>query len=177
MLKKILLALLALVALVALVVVAGPLFLPKSYTMSRSLDLSAPVAKVFAATGDFNQFNAWQPWIRYEPSAKQTVTGKPFTVGARYAWEGKQIGSGSMTIREIRENETVVHDLEFTSPQQSKAISRFDFKAQGAGTRITWTLSGESAYIGRWFGLMMDRMMGKDFESGLQNLRAIVEKK
>ncbi|MBN8215085.1 MAG: SRPBCC family protein [Spirochaetes bacterium] len=176
MLKKMMWALLGLVALALVVAGVGPLFLPKSYSVSRSLDLAAPVAKVYAAVGDFQKFNLWQPWIRYEPSASQTVSGKPFTVGARYAWEGKRIGSGSMTIREIKENALVVHDLEFTSPQASKAVSRFDMKDLGGATRITWTLTGESAYLGRWFGLMMDRMMGNDFESGLQNLKAFAEK-
>jgi hypothetical protein len=41
----------------------------------------------------------------------------------------------------------------------------------------TWTNEGEMGGnpINRWFGLMMDRMVGPDFEAGLANLKKLAE--
>jgi hypothetical protein len=47
----------------------------------------------------------------------------------------------------------------------------------GPLTNITWTMNGTNLYIMRIMGIFMnmDRMMGKHFEAGLENLRTIAE--
>ena len=48
----------------------------------------------------------------------------------------------------------------------------------GAGTTVSWTNAGEfggNPFM-RYFGLMMDRMVGKDFDAGLNNLKQLAEK-
>jgi hypothetical protein len=48
----------------------------------------------------------------------------------------------------------------------------------GSGTRVTWTNEGDmgSSPINRYFGLMMDSMVGPDFDAGLRNLKALAER-
>jgi len=48
----------------------------------------------------------------------------------------------------------------------------------GAGTRVTWTNEGDmgGSPINRYLGLLMDRMVGPDFEGGLTNLKGLAEK-
>jgi effector-binding domain-containing protein len=45
------------------------------------------------------------------------------------------------------------------------------------GTQVTWSLDTDlgAGPIWRYFGLMMDRWVGKDFERGLVNLKALAE--
>jgi hypothetical protein len=47
----------------------------------------------------------------------------------------------------------------------------------GSGVRVSWTNEGEMGAnpINRWFGLLMDRMVGKDFDAGLVNLKKLAE--
>ena len=44
--------------------------------------------------------------------------------------------------------------------------------------RATWAMYGPAPYFHKLIGLFlnMDQMIGKDFESGLQNLKAVAEK-
>ncbi len=48
---------------------------------------------------------------------------------------------------------------------------------EGASTRVTWTLDIDmgASPIAHYFGLMMDRMIGKDYETGLNKLKSLVE--
>ena len=43
---------------------------------------------------------------------------------------------------------------------------------------MTWTMNGPSPYVAKLMGVFvnMDTMIGKDFETGLANLKAIAEK-
>ena len=47
----------------------------------------------------------------------------------------------------------------------------------GASTQVTWTLDIDmgASPIAHYFGLMMDRMIGKDYETGLNKLKTLVE--
>jgi hypothetical protein len=47
----------------------------------------------------------------------------------------------------------------------------------GAGTRITWSMTGKRGLTGKVAGMFMDmdKMVGSDFEKGLSALKALVE--
>ena len=49
----------------------------------------------------------------------------------------------------------------------------------GTRTRVTWTTSGDVGPnpLKHYLALMMDRMVGPDFEAGLANLKALAESK
>ena len=51
-------------------------------------------------------------------------------------------------------------------------------RPEGSGTRVTWTNEGDMGTnpVNRYFGLMMDSMVGPDFEAGLKNLKALAER-
>lgn len=50
--------------------------------------------------------------------------------------------------------------------------------ALGAATTVTWAMSGASSFIAKVMGLCfdMDKMVGKSFEDGLAQLKALAEK-
>ena len=52
------------------------------------------------------------------------------------------------------------------------------YSPEGSATRVIWQMSGDSGMniIGRYFGVMMDGMVGPMFESGLEKLKSAVEK-
>jgi len=174
-LKGILIALLVLVALILLVAV----FLPSSFSVTRSIEIQKPVDVIFAETVDLNNRTNWDPWLAEEPSAKTTISGPGNEVGSTWSWEGEVIGSGSMTMEKIVENELIQSSLIFTAPQSSEATVLWKFDAiDTTSTTITWNISGELSYpVERYFGLMMDGMVGSQFEKGLLNLKTYIEQK
>ncbi len=144
------------------------------YNISRSKDISASPEQVYKVIGDYNKWNSWSPWGKLDPNQTFTVTGQAGTVGHRSEWKGNdQVGSGNMTIIEVKPNEYIKEELVFTAPQQSKCKANLFLKANGSKTNVTWEMSGESGVMeGIFLAFMggMDKMMGKDFEKGLENL-------
>ena len=174
MLKKILIAI-AVIVVVFLAVVAMQ---PSEFRVTRSAMMSAPPATVFAQVNDLHKWQAWSPWAKLDPAAKNTFEGPPAGSGAIFRWAGNnQVGEGSMTITESRSNEVVRFNLEFLKPMAGTSASEFTFKPEGNQTTVTWTMTGKNNFIAKAMCLFMnmDKMVGGQFENGLASMKSIVE--
>ncbi|PST82290.1 polyketide cyclase [Pedobacter yulinensis] len=160
------------IIVLAIIFFVGGLFLPATYSLSRSTEINAPDSVIYRNISDFNEFRQWNPWAKMEPTAKVTVTGTPAQPGHIYAWQGDKTGSGEMKITETVPNKMTDIDLRFIKPFESSSDTRFDLSPAGKATRVTWTMSGENrGTFDKWMSLMMDGMVGKDFENGLKSLK------
>jgi hypothetical protein len=68
--------------------------------------------------------------------------------------------------------------LEFIKPFKAHNTAEFTLQAQGdALTIVTWAMHGPSPLLSKVMGTIfnMDTMIGKDFEAGLANLKALTE--
>jgi hypothetical protein len=63
-------------------------------------------------------------------------------------------------------------------PIEGHNIVEFTLEPNGDSTIVTWAMHGPSPYISKVIGLFMnmDRMIGKEFETGLRNLKSVSEK-
>lgn len=177
MLKIVLLSLAALLA-VFLVVVA---LQPSEFRIARSATLAAPASKVFAQVNDLRAWQAWSPWAKMDPQAKVSFAGPETGAGSAFSWDGNNaVGTGTMTITDSSPGERVRFRLDFEKPMKGTSTAEFAFApAPGGGTTVTWTMKGRNNFIGRAFCLFMsmDKMVGTQFEQGLENLRGVVEAK
>ncbi|QQQ00228.1 SRPBCC family protein [Lysobacter enzymogenes] len=171
--KALLKGLLYLILLLALVCVGGGLLLPSTTHVERSISIDRPPAQVYAMIDSFKRFNEWSPWYAMEPEAKYSYSGPESGVGARMAWDGETVGRGSQQI-EASAPQKIVLALEFDG---SRATASYALAAEGDGTRVTWALDSDHGYnpIARWFGLLMEKMVGKDYEQGLARLKQVLE--
>jgi hypothetical protein len=169
---KILKIVLGIIAALLIIFFVGGLFLPKTYSVNRSTVINAPDSVIYTNIADFNEFYKWNPWAKMEPTAKTSVTGPIGQPEHLYAWEGEKTGSGQMKIKSVTLNKMVDIELRFIKPFESLADTRFDIVKEGEGNKVTWTMSGENVgTMNKWMGLMMDGMIGKDFEDGLKYLK------
>lgn len=150
---------------------------PSTFRITRVATLSAPAATVFEQVNDLHKWQTWSPWARIEPEARLTFDGPPAGVGASYAWVGKKNGVGRMTIFESHPSELIKFKLDFEKPFVAHNISEFTFKSEGSQTVVTWSMTGQNNFISKAFGLIIncDKLVGSQFESGLQNLKAVTE--
>jgi hypothetical protein len=67
--------------------------------------------------------------------------------------------------------------LDFVEPFAAHNIVEYTLESRGDATQVTWSMTGQSPYIAKVICLFMnmDRMVGKDFEAGLANLKAVAE--
>lgn len=147
-----------------------------AFEMTRSTTIAAPPERIHPLLDDFRNWQQWSPWEGLDPDLQRTFTGPERGVGAHYAWSGnRKAGQGTMEIVESTPH-TVAVDLRFLKPFEATNITRFDLTPAGAGTAVVWTMTGErGAVMGLMGKLYFDRAVGKDFDRGLAQLKAVVE--
>ncbi|WP_245767981.1 SRPBCC family protein [Stigmatella erecta] len=151
---------------------------PATFHIERSTVIAAPPEAVFTHLNDFRRWAAWSPWEKLDPSMQKTYGGPPSGVGATYAWRGNgKAGEGQMTILESRPGEHLLLRLEFLKPFPATNTATYTLMPKPEGTAITWAMDGENTTMGKVFAVFfdMDALVGKDFERGLADLKAVSE--
>jgi carbon monoxide dehydrogenase subunit G len=151
---------------------------PNDFRVERSATMAAPPATVFAQVNDFHNWQAWSPWAKLDPNMSQTYEGPEAGRGAVYSWNGNnKVGAGRMAITESRPNEYIKILLEFLRPFKSTNNAEFTFRPSGNQTDVNWTMTGQHNFMSKLFCsfMSMDKMVGKDFEKGLSQMKAVVE--
>lgn len=167
---------LVLVGLVVVLVGVG-LLLPRQVEVERSIVIAAEADEIFPYINSLEKFNEWSPWGDYDPDTVYTFSGPDTGTGARVDWtsDHANVGDGSQEIIASVENKSVKTELDFGMDGVATAV--FLLNRVETGTEVTWGFTTEMGMnpIGRYFGLMMDKWVGGDYEKGLAALKVLVE--
>jgi carbon monoxide dehydrogenase subunit G len=171
------------IAIVVVVVIGAILVYaatqPDSFSVQRSATIKAPPEKIFALINDLHSWGSWSPWEKKDPAMKRTFSGAPNGKGAAYAWEGNSsVGEGRMEIVDTSPPSKVTIKLDFVKPIEGHNTAEFMLESKGDSTSVTWAMYGPSAYVAKVIGVFvsMDKMIGKEFETGLANMKSVAEK-
>ena len=137
----------------------------------RSIDIQAPIETVYEHLSDFHNWPKWSPWDIMEQGIKMNVRED----GKYYEWEGKQVGSGNMTVLSEEKNKWVDCDLTFLKPWKSKAKVRFEVKQNGNHVTVDWHMESKLPFFMFWMKNMMATYVGMDFMRGLRMLKECCE--
>jgi len=164
------------VATLALILVGVAFALPSQVTVARSIIVNAPESAVFPYLNNLHKFPDWSPWASRDPQLRVTYSGPESGKGAHTEWESSQkaIGTGLM---EITESEPNRHAELVVNLNGLEGTTYYDIAPAGSGSKVTWGFgynAGTSPF-GRWKGLMLDRLIGGEFQSGLVKLKQKVE--
>jgi uncharacterized protein YndB with AHSA1/START domain len=171
------------ISLVAALLIGAVLVLaatrPDQFRVTRSTVIKAPPEKIFPLLNDFRRWAAWSPYEKKDPHMKRVFGGAAEGKGATYAWEGDgNVGQGRMEITEAAAPGRLAIRLDFTRPFEAHNSVVFTLLSKGQETEVTWDMQGPANYLAKLIGVFinMDRMVGRDFEAGLANLKALAEK-
>jgi hypothetical protein len=85
-----------------------------------------------------------------------------------------------MEILDATSPSKIVIKLDFFKPFEGHNTAEFTFvpERDASATNITWVMHGPSSLMSKVMQVFMnfDKMIGKDFEAGLANLRQLTEK-
>ena len=87
----------------------------------------------------------------------RTYSGADAGTGAAYAWSGnKKASSGRMEIVDAVRPSSVRIDLRFEKPFKSRSDTTFTVVPEGAGSRVTWSMTGANTLMTRVMGLVKE---------------------
>lgn len=153
---------------------------PAEFRVERRVRIAAPADKVWPLVSELRAFNRWNPYERKDPLIKSAYSGAAAGVGSRYDWDSKEVGSGSLEITGQQPGRAVQMKLDFVKPFEAHNQAEFALQPAADGaTEVRWTMHGPNSFVGKLMGVFidMDKMVGRDFEDGLQNLRQLAEVK
>ncbi len=175
--KKVLLVIVILIAIPFVIA----LFTKKDYAVIREVTISKPKSEVFAYIKMLRNQDNFSKWAQMDPAMKKSYRGTDGTVGFVSAWDSdkKDVGAGEQEIKKITEGERVDFELRFLKPFESTEQAYMTTESASENeTKVTWGFNGHMAYPMNIMMLFMDfdKMIGDDLQTGLNNLKTVMEK-
>lgn len=171
--------LIGILALVALILILG-LFINGNMHTEKEITINKPRTEVFNYIVLLKNQNNYSKWATMDPDMKKEFRGTDGTVGFVSAWssENGEVGAGEQEIKKINGMDRIDYELRFLKPFESTSQAYMTTEEAGAGaTKVKWGYSGKMNYPMNVMLLFMDmnEMVGKDFATGLTNLKNIME--
>ena len=169
-------AIIVAVALAAIVAYAATR--PDTGRILRSVSIKAEPERVFPLINDLRQMNTWNPFVLNDPKVNGQYSGPTSGTGAAYDFQGPKSGTGRIEINTANAPSKIAMRLAMIKPLRCDNTVEFMLEPKGKSTVVTWAMSGRTSLMGKVMGVCfnMDKMVGKSFEEGLGNLKAIVER-
>ena len=168
----------AMVVILVLAVLAYAASRPDEFRIERRTRIKAGPDKIFPLLNDFKRWPIWSPWEKMDPNLTRRYSGAESGQGAVYDWEGnKKVGKGRMEIRKVVPPSSVVITLDFMEPWAAHNTAEFTLTPAAGATDVVWAMQGPNLFMTKLMGVFMsmDKMVGKDFERGLANLKQAAE--
>lgn len=153
----------------------------KDYSVTRDATINLPKDKVFAYLVQLKNQDNFSVWASMDKDMKKTYRGTDGTVGFVSAWDSAKddVGAGEQEIKKILPGERIDFELRFLRPFESKSDAFLKTEAVDPNkTKVTWGFSAKMPYPMNLMLLFVDfeGMIGKDFETGLLNLKLLLER-
>lgn len=177
MLKKIIIGVVAVIVIAVGTVCAIAATKPDIFRVERSTIIQAPAEKISVFITDFHRWPQWSPYEKLDPNMKHTYSGSENGKGSVFEWNGNSdAGSGRIEITDVDPNK-IRMKLDFTNPFEAHNITEFAMVPEGDGTKLTWSMEGPNSFMCKVMQVVcnMDDMVGRDFVTGLNNLKTISE--
>lgn len=172
--------LIVIVILIAIPLVAA-LFIKGDYAVEREVTIKKPKTEVFDYVKHIKNQNNYSVWNKKDPAAKMEFKGEDGTVGFVSSWDSemKEVGKGEQEIKSIKEGERIDMELRFKKPFEATDYAYMSTEAvDSSTTKVKWGFNGKMPYPFNFMCLFMnmDKMLGPDLQTGLDDMKGILEK-
>lgn len=167
------------VILVGVLVYAA--ILPSQMFVEREIQISASPDVIFPYINNSKKANDWMPWKDSDTQMTMTYSGPDDGVGSKSTWQSQgQMGTGEALVVESVHNQQVKTKLTYVKPFTMEQLAEISLTpVDSKATRVKWNVRGEKSYMFRLIGIFLncDKMIGAEFEKGLNNLKTKIEAK
>jgi len=152
----------------------------KEMMIEKNVSINKNISEVFNFLKQTRNQDQFSVWNMKDPNMKKTYSGIDGTKGFVYSWDSKDknVGAGSQEITDISEGSRIDYKLQFIRPMQNTAVSSFILNKTGEdNTLVTWTFRCPTKFPMSLFTPIFKNMLGKQLNTGLQNLKGLLEKR
>ena len=147
----------------------------KDFAVERTITIDAPSETVWNQVKYFKNWSNWSPWYAKDSTMTMEYTGTDGELESAYSWTSEESGSGNITNTGITEGQEIQYHTHFLEPWDSESDGYINLEKTADGnTIVKWGFTGEIKGIASLF-MNMDKMVGPDFEAGLELLKKHAE--
>ncbi|HMH23281.1 MAG TPA: SRPBCC family protein [Puia sp.] len=176
-----LLIILSILGILILLLLVVAFFAKEEYAIEKEVTIARPRQDVFGYVKLLRHQNEYNKWVMMDPDAKKEYRGTDGTPGFVATWDSanKNVGKGEQEIKKLTEGERIDLEIRFERPFKGVSFAYMTTRSLAQDqTRLSWVFSGTRNFPMRIFHVLLNlkKMLGKDMETSLSNLRAILEK-
>ena len=123
-------------AVIAIFVISS-FFIPKDYSVERTITIDAEPSDVYPYVVDLREWKKWGVWFKRDPNMQLTYSGPDRAIGMRSVWESETEGNGEMEITQLEHNKRVLYRLYFPDFDMGSS-GIVEIKPTAGGTLVTW---------------------------------------
>lgn len=154
-------------------------FTKRSFSLEKQIVINKPKQQVFDYIKLIRNQEHYSVWVMKDPHINLVYTGTDGMVGFTSAWKSddKNVGVGEQEIMKITDGESIEVEIRFEKPFKgtNQAINKLSETADGQ-TLVSQVFYGKSKYPMNFMNLFMDKLVGKDMQQNLENLKNNLEK-
>lgn len=172
--------LIVLVIIIAIPLIAA-IFIPKDYTVWREVVINKPKKEVFDYVKFLKNQNNYSKWAQMDVNMKKEFKGTDGTVGFVSEWDSdsSDVGKGEQEIKGMKDGERIDYEIRFIKPFESTSSAYMTTESINSNqTKVKWVFYGKMPYPMNLMTVVMnmEKAIGGDLETGLNNLKKILEK-
>lgn len=165
--------------LIAIILLAAAV-MPKAFDVSSNIVIEKPVGEVFNYVKHLRNQEKYSVWVMADPNVRLEYKGVDGTVGFISSWrsENKNVGIGAQEIKAIKEGERYDVELRFEKPfKATNQAYTTTVALDEKHTRVTTVFNGSNPFPMNLMVPMIKKMLLKDMDKNMANLKAILEGK
>ena len=155
------------------------LLIKTDFAVEREVIIDKPKNDVFNYVRYLKNHENFSKWATLDPQMKKEYRGIDGTVGFVSAWESgnQDVGKGEQEIKKITEGERIDVEIRMREPFQSTDPAYLTTETvAGNQTKVRSGYLGKMNYPTNLMCPFIAEKIGKEIETGLTNLKAVLEK-
>jgi len=172
---------LTIIAILIAILLISAASLKKDYTIKREVVINKPKQEVFNFIRLLRNHSKFNKWTMMDPNMRMEYIGIDGTAGFVSAWDSdvKNVGKGEQEIKKVMDGERIDYNLRFIKPFEGKAGAFMTTESiSDRQTRVNWAINGERNFLLKimYIIMSMEKKLGDDLQTGLKNLKVVLEK-
>ncbi len=151
------------------------------FTVTRKrLIKNANIDGVFAPVQDLLKWSKWNPWIPMDKDITLHYSMLTDKEGSHYSWDSPVVGRGSVSVDKLSGTNTW-RRMDYTQKLYRGRSTRaqvwqvyLEVFQRGEDVEVVWSVTGSNNILLRFLNKMMDKVLGSDYERGLDNLALLM---
>jgi hypothetical protein len=175
------------ILLIILEVIAGivvfflllALIVKKDFALEKQITINKSKTEVFNYLKLIKNQEKYSVWVMKDPNIKIVYTGTDGTVGFTSSWtsDDKNVGIGAQEIIKIAEGESMDVEIRFKKPFEATNYAHTVVSSiSDTQTKVSLTFTGKQKFPLNIMNLFMDKLVGKDMQQNLVNMKVNLEK-